>query len=280
MIASRRPSTSPVASGSGDVARGSIVDAALTEAKDALFERGDTDATRFDALVQISERSLDGVTAARSDRYRTWIHLDADSTSAATTAGWPLPRSVRDRILCDGFVQPVWERDGVPFNVGRSQRIVPDRTRRVTERRDQGCRVPGRTSTRFVEIHHIVHWIDGGPTGTGKFGQLVRQAPPITPPGSVGDHRRRRPRRRHHLHRSPRPTDRSVWATVDPGPIPTEAAGHVRPSHRRTDGLRRLHRLDPPRRPPSQTKPPPQLTRGGSRPRTEPRDPVPPTGDS
>ena len=156
-------------SGSGDVARGSIVDAALTEAKDALFERGNTDATWFDALVEISERSLDGVTAARGDRYRTWIHLDADTAHARTTSGRRIPDSVRNRILCDGNVQPVWEHDGVPFNVGRSQRIVPDRTRRVIERRDQGCRVPGCASTRFVEIHHIVHWIDGGTTDTSNL---------------------------------------------------------------------------------------------------------------
>lgn len=155
--------------GSGDVARGSIVDAALAEAKDALFGRGNTDATWFDALVEISERSLDGVTPARRDRYRTWIHLDAETGRAGTTAGRRIPDSVRDHILCDGIVQPVWEHDGVPFNVGRSQRIVPDRTRRIIERRDQGCRVPGCTNRRFVEIHHIIHWINGGTTDTSNL---------------------------------------------------------------------------------------------------------------
>ena len=37
----------------------------------------------------------------------------------------------------------VVERDGVPFSVGRTRRVVPERTRRVIERRDRGCRVPG-----------------------------------------------------------------------------------------------------------------------------------------
>jgi hypothetical protein len=60
----------------------------------------------------------------------------------------------------------VWERDGVPFSVGLSQRVVPDRTRRIIEQRDRGCRVPGCTADRFVEIHHIVHWLGGGPTDT------------------------------------------------------------------------------------------------------------------
>lgn len=163
-------------SGEGDLARGAIIEAALAEAKDSLFERGQTDATWFDALVEISERSLDAVeSSARRDRFRTWIHLDANTTSAATTAGWPIPPSVRDQLLCDGVVQPVWEREGVPFNVGRSQRIVPDRTRRIIERRDQGCRVPGCTNGRYLDIHHIIHWLQGGPTDTWNLLCLCRK---------------------------------------------------------------------------------------------------------
>jgi hypothetical protein len=68
-------------------------------------------------------------------------------------------------LLCDGLVQPVWERDHTPVGVGRTQRAVPDRLRRLIEHRDQGCRVPGCGSTH-VEIHHIVHWSVGGPTET------------------------------------------------------------------------------------------------------------------
>ena len=74
--------------------------------------------------------------------------------------------AIRDRVLCDGAIQPVWERDGIPFSVGRTQRIVPDRTRRIIQHRDLGCRVPGCTADRFVEIHHIIHWLNGGPTDT------------------------------------------------------------------------------------------------------------------
>lgn len=154
-------------SGVGDVDQGAIVDAALAEAKDALFERGETDATWFDALVEISHRSLDSVSSpARRDRFRTWIHLDTGTGGTSTTDGRLLPPSVRDRLLCDGIAQPVWERNGLPFNVGTSQRIVPSRTRRIVELRDGGCRVPGCTSRHAVEIHHIIHWRQGGPTDT------------------------------------------------------------------------------------------------------------------
>ena len=102
----------------------------------------------------------------RRDRYRTWLHINTNSGAATTTDGWRIPQSLARLILCDCDITPVWERDGVPFSVGRSQRIVPDRTRRIIERRDRGCRVPGCTADRFVQVHHIVHCEDGGSTDT------------------------------------------------------------------------------------------------------------------
>jgi hypothetical protein len=148
-----------------DIDAGRRIEAALTEAKDSLFERGDTDATWPDALVEVAERSLDAVASdSRRDRHRTWLHLDVTNGATTTTDGWRIPLAVRDRLLCDGVVQPVWERDGIPFASGRSQRVVSDRLRRVVERRDRGCRVPGCTNERYVEVHHIIHWLQGGVT--------------------------------------------------------------------------------------------------------------------
>lgn len=150
-----------------DLDSGTIVDAALAEARDSLFERGDTDVSWAQALVEMAQRSLDSIDSpSRRERFKTWIHLEATTGDAALTAGWRIPMAIRDHLLCDGNVQPVWERDGVPFSVGRSQRIVPDRTRRIVEHRDRGCRVPGCNADRFVEIHHVIHWLDGGPTDT------------------------------------------------------------------------------------------------------------------
>lgn len=150
-----------------DLGRGSAIDAALIEARESLFEQGQTSISTADCLVEVCERYLDRVESdVRRERSKTWIHVDVTDGEATTTDGWRLPDSVRARICCDGLVQPVWERDGVPFSVGRTQRIVPERTRRVIRRRDGGCRVPGCTNDRFVETHHIQHWLDGGPTDT------------------------------------------------------------------------------------------------------------------
>lgn len=63
------------------------------------------------------------------------------------------PEALAQNVLRDGVLQPVWEREGRPLSIGRSHLIVPDRTRRIVERRDRGCRVPGCTAGRFAEIH-------------------------------------------------------------------------------------------------------------------------------
>ena len=162
--------------GNFDVATGRRIEAALTERKDSLFEGGDTDATWADALVEMAETSLDAVPSeTRRNNYRTWLHVDVSNGDTSTTDGWRVPMAVRERLLCDGVVQPVWERDGLPFSVGRAQRIVPGRTRRIIERRDRGCRVPGCTAGRFVEVHHIVHWLHGGPSDTWNLLSLCRK---------------------------------------------------------------------------------------------------------
>ena len=94
--------------------------------------------------------------------------------------------AIQEHVLCDGVMQPVWERDGVPFSVGRSQRIVPDRTRRIIEKRDRGCRVPGCRAERFVEIHHIVHWLNGGPTDTWNLLSLCPKHHQMHHQGALG----------------------------------------------------------------------------------------------
>ena len=145
---------------------GREVEAAMVESKDRQFAAGDTEVTWVGALVDVAQRSMAGVESAdRRDRYRVWFHVGADG-AMTTTDGWRIPESIATLLLCDCVAAPVWERHGTPLSVGRAQHIVPDRTRRIIERRDRGCRVPGCTADRFVEVHHIVHWSRGGATDT------------------------------------------------------------------------------------------------------------------
>ena len=160
-------------SGSLDAEQGLLVDAALNEARDALFRSGVENVSWGDAMSEMARRSLADVGDDRRHRFLPSVHLHCDTGAAQLTNGVPLPPSIRDYLLCDSTMRPVWERDNVPFGVGRSQRTIPDRTRRVVEHRDQGCRVPA-CGSRHVEIHHIVPWSEGGLTDTANLISLCR----------------------------------------------------------------------------------------------------------
>jgi hypothetical protein len=144
---------------------GALVEAALREAKDALFDQGNAKVTFAEALLEMARRSMGAVDSTnRHDAYRTYVHLD---TEGAWLTGRPrLPVHIADKLTCEGILQPVWHTQGAPVNVGRAQRIVPTRTRRLVQDRDRGCRFPGCATTTYLECHHLIHWADGGPTDT------------------------------------------------------------------------------------------------------------------
>ena len=149
-----------------DQLAGMTIDAALREARDHLFQQGHEQVTDVDAFLEIAQRSLDGVESpARRERFRTNIHLHADG-GACDDHGSVLPNAIRQYITCDGLLSPTFITDSIPISVGRTQRMVPLRTRRIVLLRDQGCRVPGCNVTHHIEVHHIVHWEDDGPTDT------------------------------------------------------------------------------------------------------------------
>ena len=150
---------------------GALIEQAMKEAKDALFQTGQPQVTWMDALLEVCNRSLSAVTStSRRAKYRIYLHLD-------TGGGWlnqgpALPPSLLAKVCCDGVVQPVWETDGVPVNVGRAQRIVPDRTRRLVLDRDRTCVVPGCDATHHLEVHHLIGWARGGRTDTANLAAL------------------------------------------------------------------------------------------------------------
>lgn len=149
-----------------DAGTGQIIATALAEARDELFRGGQQRVEGVDALREMAERSLDGVGGtARRDRYRIHVHLRTDG-QAVDHLGVALPDEIRRHITCDGLISTVLTENGIPVSVGRTQRIVPERTRRLVILRDQGCRVPGCHAAHFLEVHHIVHWDDDGETET------------------------------------------------------------------------------------------------------------------
>ena len=153
--------------GEFDLDSAAVIDAALVHARERLWERGQREITGADCLREVAHGYLDQIDSPlQRDRAKIWLHIDADTGHTVGPTGIRIPDTVADKISCDGIIQPVWERDGVAFNVGRAQHIVPERTRRIVILRDQGCRVPGCTHDRIIEIHHIIHWNNGGVTDT------------------------------------------------------------------------------------------------------------------
>ena len=79
------------------------------------------------------------------------------------------------RFACDASVVELTENeDGEPLNVGRKTRTIPAPLRRALKARDQGCRFPGCANSRYMDAHHIVHWVNGGETKPSNLVSLCR----------------------------------------------------------------------------------------------------------
>ena len=149
--------------------QGAVISQAIAEARDALFLSGRTDVTFLEAFVEVCNRSLSSIASkSRRDRFRIYLHLATDDIGGPAHAwfngGVTLPESVRDALLCDGVVQPLWHTEGVPINAGRTHYIVPPHTRRAVLDRDRTCRYPGCNATVHLEAHHINPWLQNGLT--------------------------------------------------------------------------------------------------------------------
>jgi hypothetical protein len=142
-------------------------------------------ARRADALVRICERWLDDAAAAApagTARASLVVHVDADTLSGADVGGRchledgpAISLAAARRVGCDAELVTVLERNGVPVDLGRSQRLVSGRMRRLLQLRDGGCRYPGcAVPAADTEGHHVVHWVDGGPTEMANLVSLCR----------------------------------------------------------------------------------------------------------
>jgi hypothetical protein len=100
---------------------------------------------------------------SRKERTMVVVHLDADT--AHLHDGPNLSSETAKRMSCDACVCGVLMRNGLEnLDLGRTQRLPNRAQRRALMVRDGGCRFPGCTERRYVEAHHVRHWIDGGPT--------------------------------------------------------------------------------------------------------------------
>jgi len=90
--------------------------------------------------------------------------LEGRCRSAMLDFGGRLAPEALRMAACDAAVIPiVLDGHGLPLDVGRSTRVIPEGLRRPVIARDGGCARCGRPPS-WCEVHHVQPWQDGGET--------------------------------------------------------------------------------------------------------------------
>jgi hypothetical protein len=124
-----------------------------------------------DALVAIAKTYLEGgatesgaEASTNADRYQLTLHVDEAALHGGDGRA-DAPLETVKRIACDSSLVVVTEDErGTPVSVSRKQRTVSTPLRRALWARDRHCTFPGCHRTKWVDAHHVRHWIDGGET--------------------------------------------------------------------------------------------------------------------
>jgi hypothetical protein len=131
---------------------------------------------RADGLEVICRSYLDRGEAPRNGGERPHLNVTLDLPDLEQRAGargatiaWseqPISGEAARRLACDaGISRIITDGRSEPLDVGRRTRVVPPALRRAVIARDGHCVEPGcDRPPEWCDIHHRVHWIDGGAT--------------------------------------------------------------------------------------------------------------------
>ncbi len=109
-------------------------------------------------------------TTSTADHYQLIVHVDEAALNEAFGGKSDLPIESVRRIGCDTRVIRVIENEaGDPVNVGRKHRVVSPPLKRALLSRDRCCRFPGCTHDKWLDAHHVKHWINGGETSLANI---------------------------------------------------------------------------------------------------------------
>lgn len=135
---------------------------------------------RADALVHLAERVLVGEERiSGADRCTIEVRFGRDALGEGVSTeledGTRVPAETFRRLACDAGIVPTLEaEDGETLDVGRKTRRISPALRRALRSRQPTCAFPGCGHRRFLDAHHVEHWIDGGET---KLSNLVHLCP-------------------------------------------------------------------------------------------------------
>ncbi|GAB3200129.1 HNH endonuclease signature motif containing protein [Geodermatophilus arenarius] len=140
-----------------------------------------------DALVQLADNALAAGSLPTLRGHKPQIAVVIDLDDLVDPAGGPNAgrmgfgatiSAARARWLaCDGAVsRVVFGPDGAPLDLGRERRLMSRHIRRAAELRDGGCVFAGcGAPTWWCDVHHLVHWIDGGDTSLDNAALLCER---------------------------------------------------------------------------------------------------------
>lgn len=186
--------------GTLDAEQGRTVREALEVEADRLFRQSRTDALAASELVPPTRAELLAsalVELCRRGRAAgAGVRAGATELTLVVPAGAPLSdvRSARDgapvrlgdgttrALTCDPVLRAVVvDSLGSPLDVGRRSRLVPDGLRRAVDVRDGGCIFPGcDVPSAWCDLHHVVHWSEGGHTSADNLASLCRHHHRVT----------------------------------------------------------------------------------------------------
>jgi hypothetical protein len=144
--------------------------AALRSALEPLARKCGADDSR-----EREQRLADALVELAAGRQRPHIQVTASietlygllgATAAETEFSQPIASKTVERWACDSNITRILlGGESTVIEVGRAKRTVEGPTRRALNARDGCCRWPGcDRPAKWSAAHHIVHWIDGGPT--------------------------------------------------------------------------------------------------------------------
>ncbi|HKX75807.1 MAG TPA: DUF222 domain-containing protein, partial [Acidimicrobiia bacterium] len=137
---------------------------------------------RADGLTDLARAFLDSGEAPGRETPHLLVLTDLDALQGKgggvheTVSGQVLtPEQVR-MLACDATItRIVFGPDGQPVDVGRATRVIPPTMRRAVIARDRHCQHQGcDRPARWCDVHHVVHWADGGKTAIIDLKLLCR----------------------------------------------------------------------------------------------------------
>ena len=157
-----------------DAVGGEIVQKAVKDAANQIPVNPETglfdaySARMADGLIEVCATTGDQTSVSPP---QVTVHADLealitnDGGVTELGSGGLVPNETARRLACDCVVETVITDGHQTIGVGRNSRTVPGWLRRLVHHRDGGtCVFSGCDNSNWLQVHHIVHWSQGGPT--------------------------------------------------------------------------------------------------------------------